>query len=164
MYQYKEYVGIPPLSMVDDLVLISTCGLNSVLINGFINSKTNQKKLQYGVDKCHRMHVGAGDHLCPELVIDNWVVESLDSMETGLASLKDTCSGSCGVENSDSEKYLGDIICKDGKNKKNIEARKGRGPGIKNQIMDMLNDVCFGQFNFEVALIFRSSLLTSSIL
>ena len=63
LYQYKESVGIPPLSMVDDLVLISTCGLNSVLINGFINSKTNQKKLQYGVDKCHRMHVGAGNHL-----------------------------------------------------------------------------------------------------
>ena len=38
LYQYKESVGIPPLSMVDDLVLISTCGLNSVLINGFINS------------------------------------------------------------------------------------------------------------------------------
>ena len=85
-------------------------------------------------------------------------------MDTGLASLKDICSGSSGVENSDSEKYLGDIICKDGKNKKNIEARKGRGLGIKNQIMDMLNDVCFGPFNFEVALIFRSSLLTSSIL
>ena len=123
LYQYKESVGIPPLSMVDDLVLISTCGLNSVLINGFINSKTNQKKLQYGVDKCHRMHVGAGDHLCPVLVIDNWVFECVDSMETGLASLKDTCSGSCGVENSDSEKYLGDIICKDGINKKNRSVR-----------------------------------------
>ena len=49
LYQYKETVGIPPLSMVDDLLLISTCGLNSVLINGFINCKTNVKKLQFGV-------------------------------------------------------------------------------------------------------------------
>ena len=91
-----------------------------------------------------------------KFVIDIWVVESLDSMETGLASLKDTCSGSFRVENSDSKKYLGDIICKDG--------RKGRVLGFKNQILNMLNYDCFGPFNFEVALIFRSSLLTSSIL
>ena len=51
LYKYKETVGIPPLSMVDDLVLISTCGLNSVLMNGFINCKTNIKKLQFGIEK-----------------------------------------------------------------------------------------------------------------
>ena len=50
LYQYKESVGIPPLSMVDDLVMISTCGLSSAMMNSFINSKTNQKKLQYGVE------------------------------------------------------------------------------------------------------------------
>ena len=27
LYQYKEIVGIPPLAMVDELVLISNCGL-----------------------------------------------------------------------------------------------------------------------------------------
>ena len=109
LYLYKESVDIPTLSMVDDLLLISTCGLNSVLINGFINSKTNQKKLQYWVEKCHRMHVGAREHLCPHLFIDSWEVDSVDSF-----------TGSTGVEDSENKKYLGDIICKDGKNKRNI--------------------------------------------
>ena len=65
---------------------------------------------------------------------------------------------------SDSEKYLGDIICKDGTNKKNIEARKGKGTGIKNQIMDILDDICFGPYTFEVSLVLRDSLLINGIL
>jgi hypothetical protein len=58
LYEYKDVVGIPPLAMVDGLALISKCGLDSVLINGYINQKTNIKKLQFGVDKCHKMHIG----------------------------------------------------------------------------------------------------------
>ena len=83
LYLYKESVDIPTLSMVDDLLLISTCGLNSVLINGFINSKTNQKKLQYGVEKCHRMHIGAREHLCPNFHIDSWEIGSVDCLDQG---------------------------------------------------------------------------------
>ena len=37
LYFYKGEVGVPPLAMVDDLVCISTCGLNSVKMNAFIN-------------------------------------------------------------------------------------------------------------------------------
>ena len=48
LYSYKGLVGIPPLSMVDDLACISTCGLETVQMNGFINAKTNIKKLQFG--------------------------------------------------------------------------------------------------------------------
>ena len=164
LYQYKESVGIPPLSMVDDLVLTSRCGIESVLMNGFINCKTNQKKLQYGVDKCHRMHVGPKNHLCPDLFIDSWEVKSVDVLDTGVTGLVDSFTGSSLVESSDSEKYLGDIICKDGSNKKNIEARKGKGTGIKNQIMDILDDICFGPYTFEVALVLRDSLLINGIL
>jgi hypothetical protein len=43
------------------------------------------------------------------------------------------------------EKYLGDIISNNGKNTKNIEARKNRGTGIVNQIMSILEDICFGK-------------------
>ena len=59
LYSYKGEVGIPPLAMVDDLVCISQCGINSVKINAFLNVKTNPKKLQFGVSKCHKMHVGS---------------------------------------------------------------------------------------------------------
>ena len=164
LYKYKESVGIPPLSMVDDLVLISRCGIESVLMNGFINCKTNQKKLQYGVDKCHRMHVGPKNHLCPDLFIDSWEVKSVDAVDTGVSGLVDSFTGSSLVEDSEAEKYLGDIISKDGNNKKNIEARKGKGIGVKNQIMDIIDDICFGPYTFEVALVLRDSLLINSIL
>jgi hypothetical protein len=158
--QYKDSVGIPPLSMVDDLVLISNCGIDLVLMNGFINSKIDQKKLQYGVEKCHKMHVGSKNHLSPDLFIDKWEVKSLDA----LSSLVDSFTGSSLVECSDYEKYLGDIICKDGSNKKNTKSRIGKGAGIKNQIMYIFDDVCFGPYTFKVALVFRDSLLINSIL
>ena len=38
LYQYKGEVGVPPLAMVDDLVCISKCGINSVLMHAFINA------------------------------------------------------------------------------------------------------------------------------
>ena len=46
----------------------------------------------------------------------------------------------------------------------NIEARKGKGFGIKNRIMEMLEEICFGPFTFEVAFTLRDSLLISSTL
>ena len=51
LYSYKGLVGIPPLAMVDDLACISTCGLETVQMNGYINAKTNIKKLQFGERK-----------------------------------------------------------------------------------------------------------------
>ena len=167
LYQYKEIVGIPPLAMVDDLVLISNCGLESVMMNGFINCKTNIKKLQFGVEKCHKMHVGRKNQICPDLFIDGWELKPVDSIESGNNTddiMMDTFSGSCGVDDSKSEKYLGDIIRQDGKNKSNIEARRGKGFGTVNQTMNMINDICFGPFTFEVALVMRDSFLINSIL
>ena len=61
-------------------------------------------------------------------------------------------------------KYLGDVISKDGKNTKNIEARKSKGIGVVNQIMCILNDIIFGPYHFEVAPILTKSLLLSSLL
>ena len=166
LYQYKETVGIPPLSMVDDLLLISTCGLNSVMINGFINCKTNVKKLQFGVEKCHKMHVGGKRHICPDLFIDGWELRPVDSLDSGTSEtiMEDNCFGACGVENSVSEKYLGDIIQVDGKNKGTIDARKGKGIGTVNQTINILEDICFGPFTFEVGLVMRDSFLINSTL
>merc|ERR1712208_19725 len=43
-------------------------------------------------------------------------------------------------------------------------ARKGKGLGIINEIMNILETIFFGKYYFEVALLLRSSLLLSSIL
>jgi hypothetical protein len=78
--------------------------------------------------------------------------------------MEDNCFGACGVENSVSEKYLGDIIQVDGKNKGTIDARKGKGIGTVNQTINILEDICFGPFTFEVGLVMRDSFLINSTL
>ena len=164
LYEYKDEVGIPPLAMVDDLALISKCGLNSVLINGYINQKTNMKKLQFDVDKCHKMHIGQKNHLCPDLYIDNWEVKPVDSIATSVMEMEDVLCGTSRVESSEDEKYLGDIISHSGSNTKNIIARKAKGIGAVNKVMDYLEGTVFGPYYFEVAFTLRSSLVLSSIL
>ena len=68
------------------------------------------------------------------------------------------------IANVTKYKYLWDIISTDGSNMKNVLSRKEKSIGINKQINKMLNDWCFGPFHFEVALIFRESMLLSSIL
>ena len=164
LYYYKGNVGIPPLAMVDDLVAVSNCGMESVKTNGFLNAKTNVKKLQFGGDKCHKMHVGKENHLCPDLYVDNWELEKVDELKTGINNLKDVFVGDYKMENTENEKYLGDIISANGSNNLNIKKRTEKGVGAVSQIMTILEDTCFGPYHFQVATVLRESLLINSIL
>lgn len=67
LYSYRGKVGIPPLALIDDVASITTCGVESLKMNSFLNAKTNLKRLQYGEDKCHKLHVGRKNETCPEL-------------------------------------------------------------------------------------------------
>ena len=73
-YSYKGEVEIPPLGMVDDLVCVSVCGPETVMLNAFLNHKTSSKKLQFGVDKCKKLHVGKVRHeyKCQDLSVEKW--------------------------------------------------------------------------------------------
>ena len=68
------------------------------------------------------------------------------------------------MEERDSERYLGDVISKDGKNIKNIQARVSKGTGIVRNILTMLDGIPFGKYHFEAGVILRNSLLASSML
>jgi hypothetical protein len=157
-------VGIPPLAMVDDLFLMAGCGLPSVLIDAFINAKTNTKKLQFGADKCHKLHVGKQCDVCPNLYIDKWKMEETEEVETGVTNLEEVLDEAHLMEMKDEDKYLGDIIMNNGKNTKNIKSRRDKGEGNVRQIMSILDDMCFGPFQFEVANTLRESLFINSIL
>ena len=61
------------------------------------------------------------------------------------------------MESVQQEKYLGDILTNDGKNSKNRAARKNRGIGVVNQIMTILEEICFGKYYFQAAMILRNS-------
>ena len=78
--------------------------------------------------------------------------------------LEDVWLGKVQMEDTDEEKYLGDIISKDGRNIKNIKARVNKGKGIVKRILDILEGIPFGQLYFQVAILLRNCLLVSSVL
>ena len=166
LYYYKDEVPVPILTMVDDALAITECGYKSSMMNAFINTKTSIKKLQYGVDKCFKMHVGktCTEEICPDLHVDGWKLRMVDEVETGGTRQVEEFTGSHAINEVQSEKYLGDILSSDGKNHKNMIARKNRGTGIITQIMTKLNDIFFGKYYFQVAFIWRNTYLISSLL
>ena len=120
--------------------------------------------MQFGEDKCKKLHIGRKNHMCPDLFVDTWKLEKEDENKKGINNLKDVFSGDYLMEEVDSVKYLGDILSMDGKNKKNIESRKGKAWGAVRQIISILNETCFGPFYFEMAMVLRNSLLINSML
>ena len=147
LYLYKQLVRVLPLSMVDDLLAISECGQSSLSLNTFINSQIELKKLRFhtpdrdGKTKCHKIHVGVKNHLCPELQVH------------GTKMIQVT-----------EDSYLGDIISGDGKNSKTIAKRISKGLGIISEIMNILEKVTLGEFYFPTALLLRESMFLNGIL
>ena len=136
------------------------------MMNSFINFKTASKKLQFGVTKCKKLHIGkvCDDFKCQTLSVDNWVEVVIEDEEQSDMKIKDCFTGKVDIEETDNEKYLGDIISKDGKNMKNVKARVSKGTGIVNKMMTMLEGIPFGKYYFQVAIMLRNSLLVSSVL
>ena len=165
-YSYKGEVEVPPLGMVDDLICISECGHKAKMMNAYINCKTNSKKLQFGVDKCKKLHVGhtLEDYKCQDLSVDKWTEVEVQNEVTGEQELKDIFTGEQVMEQKEEEKYLGDLISVDGRNIKNIKARIAKGTGIVTKILAMLEGIPLGKQYFKVGTILRDSLLTSSML
>ena len=44
--------------MQDDTLGISTCGIKAKQMNQFLNTRTNLMNLQFGSEKCVKMHIG----------------------------------------------------------------------------------------------------------
>ena len=135
-----EGVKIPPLGMVDDIATVSKCGVDSVQMNAYLNAKTNLKKLQFGVTKCKKMHLGPPSPCCPELFVDKWKLEKVDQFSYGVSSLVDIEDGEYLMDDSKAEKYLGMVVSRDGSNKKNIESRISKGIAASNEIMSIVNE------------------------
>ena len=161
-YLYRGEVPIPPLSMIDDMLCVTECGFKTTSANAFITYKTDSKKLQFGANKCKKLHVGKQyeEFKCQTLKVDNWEEIEMMNEETGLEDIEDVCNAKITME----EKYLGDVISTDGKNMKNVKARISKGKGIVSRILTILEGIPFGNYYFEVAIILRNSLLVSSML
>ena len=166
IYKYRKEVDIPPLGMVDDLLCVSACGFQTSQMNTYINFKTNIKKLQFGTNKCKKMHVGKRkeEFKCQPLSVDKWEEVEVNLEQSTKVVLEDQYIGKEEIEEKSEEKYLGDILSNDGKNIKNFKARVAKGTGIIRNIITRLEGIPFGKYYFEVAIILRNSLLVSSVL
>ena len=166
LYLYKDSVPIPPLGLVDDLLTISSCGFKTTQMNQYLNSKTAEKRLQFGTSKCIKLHVGrsCNDALCGDTYVDGWNVDVVTDAETGICTQSESFGGSEKMKVKQEQTYLGDVISADGKHTKNVIARKNKGLGVITQITQILDTVLFGKYFFEVAMVLRSSLLLSSLL
>jgi hypothetical protein len=123
-------------------------------------------KLQFGATKCKKIHIGKDCETfkCHPLLVDSWEENEIRNKETGSFVIEDVCIGEEEMEEKHEEKYLGDVISKDGRNLKNIKARISKGKGIVRKILNILEGIPFGKLYFQVAILLRNSLLVSSML
>ena len=152
--------------MVDDLICVSECGFKTSVLHSYMKFKTASKKLQFGVKKCKKLHVGkyCEEFKCQQLFVDTWEEVEVENCDNGEIVTEDCFIGEELLEEKNEEKYLGDVISTDGRNLKNIKARVNKGKGITTKIMTLLDGIPLGGFYFEIAVIFRNSLLVSSML
>ena len=94
------------------------------------------KKLQLGSKIYSVFHIDKG-HENIKLFVDEWEIKSGKDVETGEHSRQDLFEGSMEMSHLGSDKYLGQTISSDGRNKNNIEKIKNKGIGIQNRIIQM---------------------------
>ena len=128
---YKNVVPIPPLGLVDDLLTISKCGLNTSLMAGFINTKSALKKLQFSATKCVKLHVGKTGFktICTEEKVDSWKLNVVTDPVTGSTHQTEMYTGQESMKEKSDQIYLGDIIEHKGKHDMNIKRRKHKSIG-----------------------------------
>ena len=141
LYKYKGFVNILPMEFIDDVFTVTKCSINSIKMNALVQSKVECKKLELSDSKCFKMHVGKNNINCPNLQVNN----------------KDMIT-------TTSERYLGDILTSDCKIDENVKMRHDKGLGIINQIMCIIKEISFGKYQFEIAMLLRTSLLINGML
>ena len=139
LYKYHG-IPIPPLCMVDDILTVSNVE-NTSEMNSSINTFIEHKKLKMSQKKCARIHVGKGHSQCPKLKVHK-------------EEMKD----------SDSEKYLGDMINDKGTIQETIDKRKAKGDGIVADILSIISEIPLGKYKVPVALKLREAMLLNGML
>ena len=57
LHTYKGIVSVPPLSVVDDILSVSKCGVKNLEANSSINVKIESKTLTLGDGKCKQIYI-----------------------------------------------------------------------------------------------------------
>ena len=139
LYNYNG-VQIPPLGMVDDILTVTNVE-NTQCMNQIVTTFIETKKLRLSKKKCFRIHIGKGHSNCPQMKVHDDIMKEVEQ-----------------------EKYLGDIIDKNGTVQATIEKRKFKREGIMSKIISIVEEIPLGKHKVEVALKLREAMLLNGIL
>jgi hypothetical protein len=139
LFHYKG-VPIPPLEMVDDIITVTNVE-NTQRINEEVNTFMEHKRLKLSHKKCHRIHIGKGHNECPQLRVHGEV-----------------------MQDSNKEKYLGDIIDTNGNIQSTIDNRIKKGNGIISEISSIIEEFPLGKYKLPAAMKLREAMLINGIL
>ena len=127
--------------MIDDEITMSKCSIDSTKTNVFMNNFVEKKKLEFGVNKCHKMHIGPTTKTCEKIRVHDKLGEHVDN-----------------------DKYVGDILSNDGTNAKKIKDRCDKGFSSINEIISILEELPLGPYRIIAGLKLRESNFLSRLI
>ena len=130
-------IRIPPLAMIDDVLAVTKCGIDSIEVNSLINMKVEANKLRLSDEKCILIHVSKSCEPC-----DN-------NLKVHEKIMKKKHMGT----------YLGEIITEDGKLDETVDNRRSKGVGVVSQISGIISSLSFGFHFFNISFTLRESML-----
>ena len=141
---YRETIPIAPLTMCDDLFVISECGFKTELMASYLNCQSRFNFLQFGLAKCFKMHVGKYKEKfkCKPIFLDSWKSEEVEEKKSGKIIFQEKYIGKTQIKEVSQEKYLGNVINADGTNLSDITLKCNRGFGTIRKIQTNL-EKCF---------------------
>ena len=140
LYKYNGSCLVPSLGFIDDTCAATQCGIQSVEMNALINTFIESKKLYFNTNKCYQIHLGPRKEECCKLKVHDEIMKQTDS-----------------------EKYLRDIVSNTG-NDENIEKWKKLGMKSISDILATLKEFGIGSFYVKTGLIYRDSILKCKLL
>ena len=109
--------------------------------------------LQFGIDKCVKMHIGKNENLgiCAECKVDVWKDDIVKHMGEH-DQLQDKYVGEEVMKIVHEKKYLGDIFSDDMKNEKIILEKSNKAIGVVNKIVTSLNERPYGVHTYKASI------------
>ena len=129
---YKVKLPVEFLGLVDDIVGITEAGFKAQQLNAFINLKSAEKTLQFGVSKCKSMLISKKKENVPDndLMVDTWEVNYEENKQTGKVCLVEKFNGQTKIKQTKEQMYLGFVISSTGNNMANINQLKKKSFGV----------------------------------
>lgn len=165
VYLYKNKVPIPPLIMQDGTLTISVCGNETKKINKLLNTQASIMGLQFGVEKCVKMHIGKNHNqdICGKGKVDSWK-ETIVKTKEGQNKIEDVFDEEADMKTVLETKYLGEMIATNMKNETNIKEKTNKAHGNVNRIVTSLAERPYGKYKFKAAKLMRDGMLVGGML